>query len=135
MVFTPCDKPPLQTIVGDDWYYLPLTSGWVAIIELDNLDDPNKYCYVAVRGGRTIGHWSEQEAIIAGQRLTEEVSGRYCSVLQEEVWTAWAHPRWSLRQQLTVPEFFVYALSGEQAERTLTQYKSDPLVTGPAESV
>lgn len=121
---------PFPLLISRDWSHVDLDGDrYVAIIRLDH-PSSLAYLYVAVRGGLTTGHWSEREAAIVGQRLADEISGHYSGVLQAGVWEAFANPACSQQALMTVRDFFVATLDDDEADRTIEQYKSDPLVTG-----
>lgn len=113
--------------VGSDWSQVDLSDNYVAIMEIKLVD--GKDWYVGVRGGRTTGHWSDDESKIVGKRLEAEISGRYCGSLMVGTWVAFANPRLSMPEPVTVAEYFGMTL-GTKAARTAEQYKTDPLVTG-----
>lgn len=105
-----------------------LSDNYVAVMEIRRPDGSD--WYVGVRGGQTTGHWSEREAGIVGERLQNEIAGRYCGILMVGTWEAWANPRLSTPGPVTVAEYFALTLAGQDPDRTTEQYKTDPLVTG-----
>lgn len=119
---------PLPLAVGSDWSHVDLADNYVAVMEIKLAS--GKDWYVGVRGGRTTGHWSDGESTIVGRRLEAEVSGRYCGSLMVGTWVAWANPKLSMPEPVTVAEYFALVLGGAESTRVLEQYKSDPLVTG-----
>lgn len=79
--------------------------------------------FLAVRGGLTTGHWSEREAETVGSRLESEISGEFVQVMSLAVREVFPSVR-----IVTVSEYFTRALGDN--DRTLRQYKADPLVSG-----
>jgi hypothetical protein len=116
----------LPLIVGRDWSQVDDTPNYVSIFELP--EEGARCRFVAVRGGRTLGHWTEEEAKVAGTRIQNEMCGRHCGVLKVGTWVAWANSACSLREPLTVLEFLTYALPASEVSRAVRQYKDDPLV-------
>lgn len=100
---------------------------YVAVMSVDGK-------FVAVRGGRTTGQWSEREAFICGDRLAAEISGQFVIVLLSGLWARYANPEAALvRDAVTVREYII--LTVPDPDHTLRQYKADPLVSGTKKEV